>query len=62
MVAFAVGSPVSHREVTEFVACITLGSEAVSGHQALLYSPLNVIKKKKKKSNGEMGRVKILKH
>lgn len=32
MLAFAVGSPVSHREVTEFVTCVTAGSEAVSGH------------------------------
>lgn len=32
MLAFAVGSPVSHREVTEFVTCVTVGSEAVSGH------------------------------
>lgn len=48
MLAFAVGSPVSHREVTKFVACVTTGSEAVSGHRALLYGPLNVIKKREK--------------
>lgn len=58
MVAFAVGSPDSHREVTEFVACVIVGSEAVSGHKALLYGSLHLIKKK----NREGRRAKLLKH
>lgn len=41
------GSPDSHRDGTEFVVCIITGSEAVSGHRALLYGSLHLIKKKK---------------
>lgn len=40
------GSPDSHRDGTELVVCIITGSEAVSGHRALLYGSLHLIKKK----------------